>query len=252
MIFYRRLRFGRCQFYFVKEVKTKCEEYWRQADFWANARGFGPVKKIIDQLHVKKYAKETTICYKVEDILSNGWCKTSGLNTGGRTGWGVCSESCKFLKNKGYKELSSEDFNKVCTYSMPINFFNVVSIPISLSSQIRTTTYHEADFKIIDRDTDFMKKTVIDTDDLKCNGIKMDEDMKEFSLCVQGVKPHTDVWTFGLKDPDGLRLDTKTRLDPESKVVSKAEFSPPGGVYMGIYHCLYCSKIFPSGKAQNT
>ena len=78
-----------------------------------------------------------------------------------------------------------------------------------------------------------MKKTVIDTDDLKCNGIDMDEDMKDKSLCVQDIKPHTDIWTFGLKDPDGLRLDTKTQLDTESKDVSKKEFSPPGGVYMG-------------------
>ena len=119
----------------VKKVKAKCAEYWRQADDWANANGYGPLKTIIDQVHVmQQYGSEKIICYKEEDILRNGWCKTRGLNTGGSTGWGVCSESCKFIKNKAVRELSSQDFNKVCTYSMPINLFNVVSISIPLSS----------------------------------------------------------------------------------------------------------------------
>ena len=57
----------------------------------------------------------------------------------------------------------------------------------------------------------------------------MEEDMKDKSMCVVDIKPHTDVWTFMLKDSDGLKLDTNTeRID-----ISKEEFSPPGGVYMG-------------------
>ena len=63
------------------------------------------------------------ICYKEEDILLNGWCNTNGFNTGGLRGWGICSESCKFLKHKVDREQTSEDFNKVFTYFSPINFF---------------------------------------------------------------------------------------------------------------------------------
>ena len=189
-----------------------------------------PLEDIIDQLHVKTPTSETIICYKDKVILRNGWCKTSGLNTGKRDGWGVCSESCKFIKNKVVRERTSEDFNKVCTcYSMPINFFNVVSISISLSSQIRTTKYHEGSFKLIDRDTDFIGKGQGNSDDIKCNSIDMEEDMKDKSLCVVDIKPHTDVWTFELKYTDAMKLDTKM----ERKAITKKEFSPPGGKYMG-------------------
>ena len=83
----------------------------------------------MDQLHIryinpKTSKSEKIICYKEEDILTKGWCNTIGLNAGGLRGWGICSESCKFLKNGVDREQSSEDFNKVCTckphYSMPI------------------------------------------------------------------------------------------------------------------------------------
>ena len=116
------------------QIKGKCAAYWRQADFWAKEKGYGPLNTIADQLHVKKSYKEEIICYKEEDILINGWCNTNGFNTGGLTGWGICSESCKFLKHKVDREQTYEDLNKVCTYFVPINFFNVVSISISLSS----------------------------------------------------------------------------------------------------------------------
>ena len=101
------------------QIKGKCAAYWRQADFWAKEKGYGPLNTIADQLH---------------DILINGWCNTNGFNTGGLTGWGICSEFCKFLKHKVDREQTYEDLNKVCTYSVPINFFNVVSISISFSS----------------------------------------------------------------------------------------------------------------------
>ena len=40
------------------QIKGKCAAYWRQADFWAKEKGYGPLNTIADQLHVKKSYRE--------------------------------------------------------------------------------------------------------------------------------------------------------------------------------------------------
>ena len=105
----------------VKKVKAKCAEYWRQADNWANANGYGPLKKIIDQVHVVQYGSKI-ICYKEEDIWINGWCNTDGVNYAGTKGWGICSESCKFLKLQYDKEQNPDEFKEVYSDSTQIIF----------------------------------------------------------------------------------------------------------------------------------
>ena len=59
---------------------------------------------------------EKMVCYKKEYYMSSGWCKTYGWNIVGYDGnpvggWGICSESCKYLKN----EITGrpEDYDKV-------------------------------------------------------------------------------------------------------------------------------------------
>ena len=84
----------------LEKIKIKCAYFWRQANAWAKEKGYDPIKTIVDQLHVKKSDTEKIICYKEEAILRNGWCNTNGFNNGGAHGWGICSESCKFLKHK--------------------------------------------------------------------------------------------------------------------------------------------------------
>ena len=42
--------------------------------------------------------------------MSSGWCTTIGWDVG-KGGWGMCSESCKYLKNKLTGR--PEDYDKV-------------------------------------------------------------------------------------------------------------------------------------------
>ena len=51
----------------------------------------------------------------------NGWCNTHGLNAGSR-GWGICSESCKFLKRQADREQNPEEFKEVYSDSNSIIF----------------------------------------------------------------------------------------------------------------------------------
>ena len=70
-----------------------------------------------------KSASEKIICYKEEDIWINGWCNTDGVNYAGTKGWGICSESCKFLKLQYDKEQNPEEFKEVYSDSTQIIFF---------------------------------------------------------------------------------------------------------------------------------
>ena len=53
------------------------------------------------------------VCYKEEYYMSSGWCKTIGWDVG-KGGWGMCSESCKYLKNKPTGR--PEDYDKVYVF----------------------------------------------------------------------------------------------------------------------------------------
>ena len=62
-----------------------------------------------------------TVCYKKENYMTKGWCRTvnwrqDGENVGETSDWGICSESCKYLKDiaKG----SSGTVYKVCKLSL--------------------------------------------------------------------------------------------------------------------------------------
>ena len=69
-----------------------------------------------------KSASEKIICYKEEDIWINGWCNTDGVNYAGTKGWGICSESCKFLKLQYDKEQNPDEFKEVYSDSTQIIF----------------------------------------------------------------------------------------------------------------------------------
>ena len=94
---------------------------------------------------------------------------------------------------------------------------------------MRTTSYHEALFKLIDRDSDL---DVSKNDDLKCDRAEMNENMKDKALCVVDSKPKTDVLTFWLKDSDGLELDTNTETVGRTPQM-RANDARPRGRYMG-------------------
>ena len=90
-----------------RKYDEECEKVWQQAKDWANQNGF---EWKVDQIHVKKTESDKLICYNKENIFKNGWCYTIDGVSSER--WGICSESCKYMKNKE-REKTSEDFNKV-------------------------------------------------------------------------------------------------------------------------------------------
>ena len=85
-----------------KRNEKQCDKFWEQAKDWVKEIGFemsqldSEENWDIDQIHVKKSDSETIICYKKENLLIKGWCKTYNWQQQG--GWGICSESCKYLK----------------------------------------------------------------------------------------------------------------------------------------------------------
>ena len=97
-----------------EEIAYECAMFWDRANTWATINGYDLLKNKIDQIVVKKTALDEIICYKGENIFKNGWCYTRGWKNSG--GWGICSESCKYLKHSKAeieKEKTSEDYNKV-------------------------------------------------------------------------------------------------------------------------------------------
>ena len=56
-----------------------------------------------DQIWVKTTKSEKTTytyCYKKEHFLTKGWCRPiDWQHNDGDGGWGICTESCKYLKN---------------------------------------------------------------------------------------------------------------------------------------------------------
>ena len=44
-----------------------------------------------------------TVCYKKDNYMTNGWCRTLNWkeesDRGETSDWGICSESCKYLKD---------------------------------------------------------------------------------------------------------------------------------------------------------
>ena len=43
-----------------------------------------------------------TVCYKKENYMTKGWCRTlywRKESDGTSSDWGICSESCKYLKD---------------------------------------------------------------------------------------------------------------------------------------------------------
>ena len=72
----------------------------------------GTADQLYDQIWVntaKSNKIEYKICYKKEYFLTKGWCRPVDWKSD--DGWGICSESCKYLKN--FVDTTSGDFEKV-------------------------------------------------------------------------------------------------------------------------------------------
>ena len=75
-----------------------CDKFWEQANDWAAQNGFDILMKKADRIRIKRSEYETITCYKKENYMIKGWCKTLGWEQF-KIGWGICSESCKYLKD---------------------------------------------------------------------------------------------------------------------------------------------------------
>ena len=102
----------------VKAVEKDCDSYWKQVDDWLEKQGFGKADQLYDQMWVNTTkSKEITFtaCYKKEYFLTKGWCRPIGWDQRKKgskeKSWGICSESCKYLKN--YVDTTSADYGKV-------------------------------------------------------------------------------------------------------------------------------------------
>ena len=99
--------------------ERECSKLWEQANNFFKQKGFDSAAKQVDQIHVKKTQFKKLICYKEENYMGNGWCKTMGWEQG-KGGWGICSESCKYLKNEA--KSTSEDNDKVYLFYKLYNY----------------------------------------------------------------------------------------------------------------------------------
>ena len=90
-------------------IEQDCDIIWDQANDWANSKEIDI--SYVGHLVIKIFAKPEFICYRKEDFYTNGWCHTEWNNND--RGWGICSESCKYIKN--LVALEADDYlNKVC------------------------------------------------------------------------------------------------------------------------------------------
>ena len=80
-----------------------CDYLWEQFYNWAKGKEFSDSAKKVDQIHIMYEDGgaieriEKSICYKKENYMKKGWCRT--LDWKFTHGWGICSESCNYLKD---------------------------------------------------------------------------------------------------------------------------------------------------------
>ena len=89
--------------------KRRCGKIWKQANRWFKEKEqINEIKNVdliwsnVDQLRIisenkNREIKEDFICYKEENFFENGWCTLDSYSAG--VSWGICSESCKHIKN---------------------------------------------------------------------------------------------------------------------------------------------------------
>ena len=170
--------------------KKKCETFWEQAEQYANQFGFIQEFAKADQIHIftsqSLSSSNTIVCYKEEDYMINGWCKTKigNLEKQGeykKEGWGICSDSCKFVGH----DSPSDNANK---------------------SRLRSSQYHGT------------LSYLLEQGDSPRNGkgYACKKRLNWARVCVVGFKPKTNVWQFYLKDVKTNKLVTSI-TDPNRK-----------------------------------
>ena len=99
-----------------------CDYQWEQFYNWAKEIGYTNTARKVDQLHILAdfgYGNiGKTVCYQKENYMTKGWCRTH--NWGKESDWGICSESCKYLK-----DIAEGSFGigyKVCKLSLSSSF----------------------------------------------------------------------------------------------------------------------------------
>ena len=94
------------------DKERECDSYWQQANDWGQRIEIGRsvfYTGDVDQIIARKSEDEFEICYKKDNFLTKGWCRP--LDWKANENWGICSESCKYLKN--FFDKKSADYKKV-------------------------------------------------------------------------------------------------------------------------------------------
>ena len=161
------------------ENKQRCPIFWEQAREYTDR--FGEATQLefeeADQIHILTSSPSSNkqlneiVCYKEDYYLNNGWCTTKigrYKQEYRKKGWGICSESCKLIRND-----NPED-----------------------KSQLLASTYHEATFYLVNQGEGYPSR--------RGEGYLCRKSPNWAHVCLVGIKPITNVWTFNLEDVETI------------------------------------------------